>query len=39
MLPKNTLGAALLKNLHVYVGAEHLHGAQKPTLINLNDLK
>ena len=39
MLPKNTLGAALLKNLHVYVGGEHLHTAQNPKTINLNDLK
>jgi len=39
MLPKNTLGAALFRNLNVYVGSEHPHEAQKPTLINLNDLK
>jgi len=39
MLPKNTLGAALFRNLNVYVGTEHPHEAQKPTLINLNDLK
>ncbi|MCK5824564.1 MAG: 50S ribosomal protein L13 [Ichthyobacteriaceae bacterium] len=38
MLPKNKLGAALLKNLYVYVGGEHTQEAQKPTLINLNDL-
>jgi len=30
MLPKNRLGSELFRNLHVYVGAEHLHEAQKP---------
>ncbi len=39
MLPKNKLGAQLFRNLKVYVGAEHNHEAQKPTTINLNDLK
>lgn len=39
MLPKNKLGAALFRNLKVYVGAEHKQEAQKPTLINLNELK
>lgn len=39
MLPKNKLGAALFRNLKVYVGTEHNHEAQKPTTINLNDLK
>ena len=39
MLPKNKLGSALFRNLYVYVGAEHEQGAQKPTTINLNDLK
>lgn len=39
MLPKNKLGAAIFRNLKVYVGAEHNHEAQKPTLINLNELK
>ena len=39
MLPKNKLGAAILKNLYVYTGTEHNHEAQKPTLLNLNDLK
>jgi len=36
MLPKNKLGAALYRNLHVYAGAEHPHGAQEPKTINLN---
>ncbi len=39
MLPKNKLGAALFRNLRVYVGAEHDQEAQKPKSINLNDLK
>lgn len=39
MLPKNKLGAQLFRNLNVYAGAEHNHDAQKPTSINLNDLK
>ena len=36
MLPKNRLGAALYRNLHVYVGTEHPHEAQQPKTINLN---
>lgn len=39
MLPKNILGSALYRNLYVNVGGEHEQEAQKPTLINLNDLK
>ena len=38
MLPKNTLGRALYKNLKVYAGSEHNHEAQKPELLNLNEL-
>ena len=30
MLPKNSLGRAMLKKLNVYKGAEHNHAAQKP---------
>lgn len=30
MVPHNKLGAAQLKKLHVYAGAEHPHTAQKP---------
>lgn len=30
MLPKNSLGRQMFKNLYVYEGAEHPHGAQKP---------
>ena len=39
MLPKNRLGSALYKNLYVYAGSEHIHTAQNPKAINLNDLK
>ena len=39
MLPKNKLGAELFRNLHVYAGAEHNNEAQKPTAININEIK
>ena len=39
MLPKNRLGAQLFRNLHVYAGGEHKHGAQQPTAININEIK
>lgn len=39
MLPKNRLGAALLKNCHVYAGAEHAHEAQQPKTLDINSLK
>ena len=39
MLPKNRLGRAVLKNLHLYAGAEHKHEAQQPKVIDLNSLK
>jgi large subunit ribosomal protein L13 len=35
MLPKNRLGSALYRNLHVYEGASHPHEAQKPKKIEL----
>ncbi len=35
MLPNNRLGRQLLKNLHVYEGAEHPHAAQKPKEVKL----
>lgn len=35
MLPKNTLGRALLKKLKIYAGPEHPHEAQKPSPISL----
>ena len=39
MLPKNRLGAAVLRNLKVYAGAEHPHAAQNPKTIKLNEIK
>jgi large subunit ribosomal protein L13 len=39
MLPKNRLGRAILKNLHVYAGTEHKHEAQQPKKLDLNTLK
>lgn len=39
MLPKNKLGRQILKNLHVFVGTEHPHTAQKPKEVNLNEIK
>lgn len=38
MLPKNKLGSALFRNLKVFVGNEHTLEAQKPEVININDL-
>ena len=38
MLPKNRLGRAVLKNLHLYAGTEHKHEAQQPKVIDLNSL-
>ncbi len=38
MLPKNRLGDKLLRNVHVYVGAEHEHEAQQPKKIDLNEI-
>jgi large subunit ribosomal protein L13 len=35
MLPKNPLGRAMFKKLHVYAGPEHPHAAQQPTLLEL----
>ena len=35
MLPKNSLGRALYKNLFVYAGSEHPHAAQNPRLIQV----
>ncbi len=35
MLPRNTLGAAALKRLRVYKGAEHNNAAQKPEVYAL----
>ena len=35
MLPKNSLGRAMLTKLKVYRGAEHNHQAQKPEVLKL----
>jgi large subunit ribosomal protein L13 len=35
MLPKNRLGSALYRNLHVYAGTEHPHEAQKPKTVEI----
>ena len=39
MLPKNRLGAQLLKNVRIYNGSEHPHEAQNPKVIDINKLK
>ena len=39
MLPKNRLGAELFRNLKVYAGANHGQEAQKPTVVNLKEIK
>ena len=39
MLPKNKLGAQILRNCYIYAGSEHDQEAQKPKALNLNDLK
>ncbi len=39
MLPKNRLGRAIIKNLHLFAGPEHIHGAQKPRTIDLKTIK
>jgi large subunit ribosomal protein L13 len=37
MLPKNRLGRALFRNMHVYSGISHPHEAQKPKKIELKN--
>lgn len=39
MLPKNTLGRALFRNLKVYTGENHDQEAQKPKKLNLDTFK
>lgn len=39
MLPKNTLGRQLYRNVKVYAGNEHKHDAQTPETINLDTIK
>lgn len=35
MLPKNSLGAAMLKKLRVFAGSGHEHAAQQPEILKL----
>jgi large subunit ribosomal protein L13 len=35
MLPKNRLGAAMLRKLKVYAGPDHQHAAQQPTPLQI----
>lgn len=35
MLPKNTMGRDILKNMKVYAGAEHPHAAQNPEVLDV----
>ncbi|MBO6013347.1 MAG: 50S ribosomal protein L13 [Bacteroidales bacterium] len=39
MLPKNKLGAQLLRNVRVYEGPEYKEVAQQPKVIDINTLK
>lgn len=39
MLPKNRLGRALFRNMHVYTGDSHPHEAQNPKKIELKNIK
>ena len=39
MLPKNRLGDAIIGNMYVYAGSEHLQQAQNPKQIDINALK
>jgi large subunit ribosomal protein L13 len=37
MIPKNKLGAQIIKKLKVYPGSEHPHSAQKPELLTTKE--
>lgn len=37
MLPKNSLGRAMLSKLKVYAGSEHPHAAQQPQVLKLEE--
>ena len=39
MLPKGPLGRSLMNNLYIYEGTEHIHEAQKPKTIDINQYK
>ena len=34
MLPKNTMGRKIIKNVKIYRGADHPHAAQKPVVLD-----
>ncbi|ANZ58525.1 50S ribosomal protein L13 [Fructilactobacillus lindneri] len=38
MLPHGTLGRKIAKKLHVYAGEDHKHDAQKPEVLDINNL-
>lgn len=37
MLPKGPLGRAMFKKLKVYAGTEHMHAAQQPQILEINE--
>lgn len=39
MLPKNKLRDVIIKKLHIYKGAEHLHIAQQPEKLDILNMK
>ena len=39
MLPKNKLGSQMIGRLKVFVGNEHVHSAEKPERIDLQEVK
>jgi large subunit ribosomal protein L13 len=36
MLPRNRLGAQMIRKLKIYAGSEHPHGAQRPIVLRIN---
>ena len=38
MLPKNTLGDKLMRNLKVYAGPNHPHAGQNPTTLDVSKM-
>ena len=38
MLPKNTLGRAQARKLHIYAGMDHPHAAQRPQQLDLEQI-
>jgi len=39
MLPRNRLGRAIFKNMHVYTGPDHPHEAQKPKALDIQTIR